>query len=354
LFSCYYFVKRINAKVKKLITIKEMADIVGVSPTTVSNVIHGKTKEVSKETIEKIKRVIEEYNYVPNMSARALAQNSSKIIGVIIKYPSLENRHAVQEPFFGEISGELEMDIRKAGYFMMLYCPEDVEGILNFATKWNVDGLIMLGIHPNDGERILKLVRKPVVFIDAYLKEAGEDFVNVGLEDEEGAYQVTKYLIEQGHRRIGFVGNDGIGVDRKRFEGYSRALAEYGISCSEKDLFLVGLPEERLDDYIKKIVLREYDYTALFLTSDYYAATAVNFLNAYGMRVPEDISVAGFDDNLLAVNMRPKLTTVAQNPSLKGRIAVEQLIRLINGERPKQKNIRLPIRLVIRDSVRKI
>jgi LacI family transcriptional regulator len=337
-----------------LITIKEMAQIIGISQTTVSNVIHGKTKEVSQKTIDEVKKVIEEYHYVPNMSARALAKNSSKIIGVIIRYPRIKNRNAAEEPFNGELAGSLEMNIRKAGYYMMFYCPNEVEGVLNFSSTWNVDGLIVLGLTPAECQKIYQYVKKPMVFIDSYFYDDGNPYVNVGLDDQQGAYEMTKYLIEQGHKKIGFFANNCFGVDEERWKGYLRALDEFGVHSAVREPYLLGQLPDELEKSLQRIYAQELTLTASFFSSDYFALNAIRFLREKGLKVPDDVSVAGFDDNVLAKNAYPKLTTVHQDPTMKGKLAVKQLIRLINNQPLEQNNIKLPTNLVIRDSVRKI
>ncbi len=107
-----------------MVTIKQIAGELGVSPTTVSNVIHGNTKEVSLQTIKRVKQKVEELNYIPNMSARVLARNSSKIIGLIIRYPVMEGKNVVQDPFNSELIGMIESEVRKIRIFLMLYATE--------------------------------------------------------------------------------------------------------------------------------------------------------------------------------------------------------------------------------------
>lgn len=338
----------------RLVTIKEMAQMLGISQTTVSNVIHGKTKEVSQKTIDEVQKIIEEYHYVPNMSARALAKNSSRIIGVIIRYPHVKNRSAAEEPFNGELTGSLEMNIRNAGYYMMFYCPNDVDGVLNFASTWNVDGLIILGLSPDENREIYQYVEKPMVFIDSYFHDDGNPYVNVGLDDQQGAYDMAKYLIGQGHRKISFFANNRMGVDAERWKGYLRALEESGIDFAEHEPYVLGQSVQKLEKNLGKLYAKKLDHTAMFFSSDYFALNAIRFLREKGVKVPEDVSVAGFDDNILAKNAYPQMTTVHQDPTLKGKLAVKQLIRLINNQPLEERDIKLPTKLVIRDSVKKI
>ena len=128
-----------------MVTIKDMAEMAGVAPTTVSNVLHGRTKKMSKETLARVQKVIDECQYVTNMGARLLANYGSRIIGVIISYGRREEQNAIQDPFFSEVIGALEKEIRLNGYFMMLYTSGNVEESLKIASSWNIEGLVVLG-----------------------------------------------------------------------------------------------------------------------------------------------------------------------------------------------------------------
>lgn len=337
-----------------MITIKEMADIIGVSPTTVSNVIHGRVKETSKETIEKVKKVIKEYNYIPNMSARTLSQNSSKIIGVVLKYQLIKGKNIMQDPFNSEILGSIEKNISEAGYYMMFYSSGRADDVLHLTATWNVDGLIVIGAHSKDCQKIEKHTNKPVVFIDCYFYDDGIDYVNIGLEDKKCAYKMTEYLIEEGHEKIAFLADNCIGVDEERYTGYTEALQDNGLPLEEKNYINLDSELIPLKDNLERICDRRKEFTALFCASDYYAMKVVNYLMDNKINVPEDISVVGFDDNILGSNMRPRLTTIRQNPTLKGKIAVKCLMRLIGKQPLMKNNIKLTGQLIIRDTVKKI
>lgn len=336
-----------------MVTIKEIAERLGLSATTVSNVIHGKTKEVSKPTIEKVTRMLRDCQYVPNRNARTLAQHSSQIIGVVMRYHMSDERNAIQDPFNGELLGSLEATIRKAGYYMMLYATSDPKEILVLTSEWNVDGLILLGLCAEDCQQIKRQTDKPVVFIDCYFFNDGIRYANVGLEDRHAAYLMTQYLLRQGHRNIAFAADNHVGVDGKRFQGYCDALRETGLPEATPQFVMLEAQEERLCICLEEILAKKSLFTALFFASDYYAMRCIHFLQDHRVQVPEDISVVGFDDNLLGRNMRPKLTTMRQDPTLKGKLAVEMLLEFIAGKSPKVFNIRLPAELVIRDTVAK-
>jgi len=335
-----------------MITIKEIAGRLNLSTTTVSNVIHGKAGEVSEETKEKVLSFLEEVDYVPNINARNLAQNESKIIGVALKARADKYENLIVDPFVSELIGGIEESIRNAGYFMMLYISRDTEKIMRRVSTWNVDGLILFGMIGDDGQRVSTRYKKPIVCIDTYSIEGLKHYINVGLEDEKGTYEMVKYMISRGHRRIAFMSDNTNGVDFARLTGYKRALCEAGIEYKDKDFLQIRPDKDEIEENLQEMCQRAMEYTALMCVSDLYAVMMIAALTDRGIKVPEGISVAGFDDNLLGSLYRPALTTVHQDIKGKGVKAVETLLKLIHGENTPNEII-LPTRLVIRDTVTK-
>lgn len=340
-----------------MVTIKEIAERAGVAPTTVSNVLHGRTKKMSRETLERVQKVIEESHYVTNMGARLLAKYGSKIIGVIMTYGRREEKNAIQDPFFAEVLGALEKEIRLSGYFMMLYTSGSVEESLRIASSWNIEGLVVLGSQPEDCRKLQQLSGIPVVFIDSYLGAGEGGLENVGLQDYEGGFLMTRYLLENGHRRIGFLADapQPVGVDAQRLAGHRAALETAGLKWQQADYIALDYREAARHDFLRHFCRNGLErYTALMFASDYYAMDAINVFSREGVRIPEEVSVTGFDDNVFARQSRPRLTTVHQNPSEKARMAIEMLQKRLRGENNKVRDVKLPVFLKVRESVRKI
>jgi len=334
-------------------TIKEIAAMLGISTTTVSNVIHGKTKEVSPKTIERVQAVLKEYNYVPNISARNLAQNESKIIGVAMRTREEKYDNALKDPFTGELIGGIEKALRKSDYFMMLYISEDVEEIAQHISLWNADGLLLLGILGEDWRKIRDNYKKPTVFIDSYFDPELKEVVNVGLQDFQGAYDMTKYLISCGHKNIAFLSDNKWGVDLERFNGFAKAMKDANLPFDEEQNFLYHRPEKsRRAKSFEEICQKSREFTAIFCASDIYAASLIKEFRKRKICVPEEISVVGFDDNDLSKYAYPSITTVHQNPEEKGTIAVDCLIQMIHKKSLKENRILLPTELVYRESVK--
>lgn len=339
----------------KKTTIKDIAKQVGVSVTTVSNVINGKQSKVSEETINKIHKSIKELNYIPNLSARSLVNNKSKLIGVIIPQTEDYKQLLLENPFYSEMVSGIESKTREHGYYIILSGVDKDKSVLDVFVRWNLDGAIIMGIYQEEFYEGLKQVRIPITLVDSYIND--KYFHKVGIDDEYGGYLATKYLIECGHRNIalvtGSIKKDG--VTEKRFLGYKRALQEADIFYNPEYVFEQSVSYEHGIEAGKNIAGEHKDITAVFATADLIAAGVISGLKEYGKDVPQDISVMGFDDVSISRMIVPSLTTIKQNIRYKGAVAAEQVINAIekNGDN-LSKEVLLPLEVVERQSVRKI
>jgi len=334
-------------------TLKDIAKAVGVSCTTVSNVIHGKPGRVSAETIIKINNSIKDLGYVPNMSARSLVSSSSKVIGVINHIVTGNNRNFMEDPFHSVFIGAIESTLRENGYYLMLRTVETSQDLNFFLRNWNVDGLILTGIYEDDFYNALDKLNIPIVLIDSYV--SNPNICNVGLEDLNGGYIATKYLIDHGHTSIAFASPfiNYNGVVSERFDGYKKALAEANIKFNDELVFQQELDTNTTIELGKSLAKRN-DFTAIFATADILAAGIITGLKQAGRRVPEDISIIGFDDINLCNLVSPALTTIHQDAHLKGKLAVNYMIDKLEKIYITKRETILPVRLIERDSVKTI
>ena len=337
-----------------MITIKNMADMLGISTTTVSNVIHGKTSEVSQKTVERVQKLLAECDYVPNNSARSLTQNNSRIIGLALRGRKDKYQNIIADPFFSELIGSIEAEIRSRGYFMMIYSSNDIGELIRNVLTWNADGLILIGMLHDDFIRVKSRYKKPMVLIDSYAPRDVMNYMNIGLEDERGAYEMTCYLLDQGHQKIAFLADNMEGVDYVRYIGHQKALADYGLQARDEDLLIIRPGMLERESSMEELYDRSRDYTVFMCCSDYYAVTLMNYFNDRGVNIPGDLSFTGFDDILLARVIRPALTTVHQDITRKGQLAVEYMLKMIQGTEFKERDVKVPVELVLRDSVREI
>ncbi len=331
-------------------TIKDIAKKANVSVTTVSNVIHSNYAHVSQETVDKIKSIIEESHYVPNMSARSLVNNSSRIIGVINHLIPSQQESFLQDPFHTASIGGIEKELSDSGYFLMLRTVSNANDLFSLMKNWSLDGLIFVGLFRDAFYQMLMDLRIPVVLIDSYIDD--DSILSVGLEDKKGAYLATKYLLEKGHRKIAFASPKirAGGVLSQRLEGYKQALREAGVRFERRSVLESEMTIEASMDLGRRIAAQP-DFTAVFATADSLAAGILAGLREAGRRVPEDVSVVGFDDLSLSLLTTPRLTTIHQDAVEKGRIAAHMMIGHLKGTEGMEKKVVLPVRLVERESV---
>lgn len=342
-------------------TIKDIAKEAGVSFTTVSNVIHGKTKRVSPATVEKIQKIMAEMDYVPNMGARMLVKSCSRIIGVIASDMTDPLREGIQSPFMAEILGTMERDIRRNGYYMMLCFSDSVEEVDRLLNTWNVDGIITVSLGTEASRRLARKISVPAVFIDCYFQD-GEDYLNVGTQDERGIYEITSYLLGLGHRKLFFLSDIDLenhpeekeNSGRMRELGFLRALGDYGIRDGENRILFCGSKRQERERLYQELIQRKEEATALVFCNDYFAIEAMDYFSHRGIRIPEDFSVTGFDDIDMARLSSPRLTTVHQGVSRRGHVAVEKLIAALEKRPVEERDTRIPVELVIRESAQKI
>lgn len=334
-------------------TIKDIARVTGVSCTTVSNVIHGRTGRVSADTIALINKAIKELEYVPNMSARSLVSRSSKVIGLINHSILVKEHTFMEDPFHSTFIGSIEAMLRTNGYYLMLRTAETPEELLNFLRNWNVDGLFLTGIFKDDFFDVLSTLSIPIVLVDSYIHH--HNMCNVGLEDFNGSYIATKYLIEHGHKNIAFTAPKirEHGVLYQRLLGYKKALSEADIAFDPSLIFEENMDVESCISLGKKIS-QIPQITAIASTADIMAAGIMAGIRQAGKDIPDDISIIGFDDMDISKITSPPLTTIHQDAKLKGKLAVDYMLDMLEHKNMKYREISLPIRLIERDSVRSI
>ena len=335
-------------------TIKEIATKAGVSPTTVANVLHGKTNKVSQATKEKVQAILDAENYAPNMGAMILVRNNSRIIGVIMFMKPRQGESVLEDPFSSAILGAMEREIRMKGYYMMLCITSDENEAVRLSKAWKMEGLILVWVPDKICRIINRSIDTPIVYIDCYFSDEDHVYHNVGLEDRKGGYEIARYLLSMGHQSILFMANNRflLGGDPQRFLGCQDAFKEKGLILSD-DRFS-ALPVNRKDrlDLYRSMYENNFPCTALVFSSDYYAAESLSFFKDCDIKIPQQISITGFDDNMYSRLVNPRLTTIHQDSREKGRIAIDMLMKLMHNEVVEKPNILLPVRLVVRDSVK--
>ena len=169
----------------------DIAEELGVSTATVSNVLHGKTKKISDATVKRVEKKLEESGYIPNMAATLLARNDSRIIGVVVNNHEKYEGRVFEDSFISAAINYLSDEIENAGYFMMLKKTKEIMDIVRFASMWNLDGLIVIGFCEDEYQNLRDHIRIPFVVYDGFMKEQGR-ISNVTIDDFDGGRQVGK------------------------------------------------------------------------------------------------------------------------------------------------------------------
>ena len=330
--------------------LKTIAKLAGVSTVTVSNVINGKYHKASKETVERIQKIVEETHYQPSATARSLIMKRSRIIGVVIPNLHPDDGFSVS-PYNAQILAYLDRYIRNQGYYMMLHCVVQSAEVLPSLATWNVDGVLLLGVAPEDAAALSQRLSIPTVFVDTYTDEPS--LAAIRIDDRKGGYLAAKHLLDQGHRRIAFVSPSTRypGVMQERFQGFCQALQEQGLTFPEEDQFTITdtLYERGMD--VGEAIAARPEITAVAAMADVLALGVMEGLRQGGRRVPEDVSVTGFDDLPECRYAYPKLTSISQHMEEKVRIAGDYLFAMLRGEQCPGGSRIVDVEVISRQSV---
>lgn len=325
--------------------IYDVARAAGVSISTVSHVLNG-TRFVSEETKARVYRAVKELNYRPSSLARALVRQETRMIALVV--PDNVN------PFFAELARGIEDYGFRAGYNVIL-CNSDRDAskelaYLDMLISKRVDGVIYMGLD-NRTETLQPLLEQSIPLVAFDQEHEAIDVVL--LNNYEGGYDATRYLIELGHRRIACIGGpDPLTRSGLRVRGYEKALSEAGIS-PEPALILSGDWSFRSgQEAARQFFELPVPPTAIFACNDTMAIGAMSFLQQKGLVVPRDVSVIGFDNITLSTFCTPRLTTLGTLSADVGRRLCQLLLDRINGQLPPEPQRHLVTgSLIIRDSV---
>ncbi|HIS71558.1 MAG TPA: LacI family DNA-binding transcriptional regulator [Candidatus Scatomorpha pullicola] len=336
------------------VTMKDVAKAAGVTTAAVSYAISGK-RPISDETRKRVEQAIKELGYAPNMAARTLssASRDSKLIGVVVPQTEGGGRLMFQNQFYSEILGSIELCARQKGYHVLISATDANESYLMLAKERNLDGIIVIGMYPDEFYQQMKKSQIPIVLIDSYCND--HYYHNVRIDDAYGSYLATRYVLENGHRDIAFFSGriKENGVMKKRLAGYRDALLEYGVEFRDELVFEGDIDYKDGIESANRLMDSRNSVTAVVAAADILAIGAAKAFYERGVRVPDDISLMGFDDLEISQYLTPGLTTVKQEISLKGEKAVELLIRNINEPELTKQELILPVSLVERGSVKR-
>ena len=329
------------------VRIIDVADALGLSTATVSKVIHGKTEKISDETVKRVQQELERSGYIPNMAGILLARNNSRIIGVVVNDNVKYEGRVLEDGFVMSSLNALSHEVNKKGYFLWIKTTADIREIPVFASMWNMDGLILMGFCEADYEQLRNQMRISFVVYDGYFENCSK-VVNLVIDHYDGGYQAGRYFRELGHKKALCISDNYICMDKERIDGFCKAFQPgktmvWQIPNNEKNRRIFY--QKRLNDLVRSNV------SAVFAVSDFYALEFMHFLQAKDIRIPEDIQIIGFDDNMASRESNPTLTTIHQDASLRAKTAIECLEAMRDGL-DYEAGIVLPVKLVKRESTR--
>ncbi len=326
------------------VSIKDIARLAGVSHSTVSRALHH-SPLIPARTAERIRKIAQREGYTPSAVGRGLVTNKTEAIGVVVT--------SIADPFNGEVVAGIEELANEHGYTVILATSQadprrEVAVVRSFQGR-RVDGILVASSRVGAlHEPLLAELQIPIVLLNNQHPSAFAH--SVRFDNEEGAYQATRHLVELGHARIAYLGDElGLYSDEERFAGFRRMMAESGVPVEEPLVVRGNGKTEGAREAARKLLLAAERPTAIFCYNDMSALGVLYEAAAHGLQVPNDVSVTGFDDIFFARYLRPSLTTVRQPMKEMGRKAMELLLALLRKE-DAAKTILVAGELVVRDS----
>lgn len=342
------------------VTLKDIAKQAGVSISTVSRIINNDpNKKASKETSDKVWRIVQELGYLPNQNARKLIKGhteespmQTKAIGCI--FTSTADTYT--DPFFSQIAMGIQQEVSNRGYVMgysfSSYDMTDA-ALYNNISMNQVDGAIILGRFSKDVLKFFKTNIKNLVYAGVNYVDAGFD--EVICDGYKGACKAIEHLISLGHKEIGFIGTVGDHsissvVNEHRYRAYLDTLSQNHINI-DKDI-ICDTELSTLDAYesTKELLKKVTSPTAFFCANDAVAIGAMKAIHEAGLKIPDDIAIVGLDDIEMASYVQPPLTTIHVPKEELGRFAVKILIDRIEGGHEMPVRLDIPFELIVRES----
>jgi len=331
-----------------MITIKDVARLSEVSISTVSRVIND-SKPVSSEVRQRVLKVIEETGYKPNDVARSLVTRRSYLIGVII--------NNLAQSYVADIVRGIEEIGKMYGYDILLCSSysnkETQEKYLQLLDRKQAEGLFLVG-NKFDSD-VLELARslgKPTAF---FTRDVNEDMNYISIDSNAAMYEMTNYLIKEGHKKIAFISDfiDRTTVENDKISGYMKAIEDNKLEYSK--IFVAESGKHRKVYELGKTIAKEsLDFTAVICSNDEMAIGIMNSFTDGGLNVPNDVSVVGYGNIREGRFVRPELTTIGEPFYDVGAVGMRMLIKTIKGDRTQKGLMELPFTIEKRNSVKNI
>ena len=306
----------------------------GVSIATVSRVLNN-NPHVSEETRKRVLAVIDESRYVPNAFARGLGLNTMKTIGLLCPDAS--------DPYLAQALDYLEADFRAHGYDCLLACtgrePEArKEGVMRMISR-HVDSMVLMGSSfIEDREEENQYLREaaesvPIVLLNGYYNADG--IYCVFCDDEKAMYDATKYLINQGKKKILYLHHSMNNSGKRKLNGYRKALADNGIEEEEQRILLVDKDRQTIPhvcQLLKELATGGVEFDAVLASEDILAVSAIKYATESGVKIPEDMALIGYNNSIMCLCTNPELSSVDNKLLSICRMIVQTVINVLDGQ----------------------
>lgn len=332
----------------KKLTITDIAELAGVSVSTVSRSLQDSPK-ISKRTKDKVQKIAERHNFRINLRARNFRTQKSHVVGVLTNLNHSE-KQAVSDQFLFSLINSISANLLVNHYDLLLHTAQELTADLASSYVYNqkVDGIIIIGQGKNQHQEITKLSQKDIPFV-VWGGYTDELYTTVGSDNFKGTYKATKHLIEVSQKRkLVFLGAPEHHEIKQRYAGFTKALEDCkmkpAIDEADPTAFCIESGYQATRDLFES----RTKFDGLICASDTIALGSINFLSSQGVSIPKDVSVIGYDDISISKDWSPRLTTILQDTDLGGKLLVEKVLAKIDGKSPKSTQMDGP--LIVRDS----
>jgi DNA-binding LacI/PurR family transcriptional regulator len=330
-----------------MVRLKDIAEQAGVSVMTVSKSLRG-ASDISANTKARVKALAQKMGYMPDSMAQGLRSRSTRLLGLVLS--------TVANPIFARTVSAIEEGAHEWGYDLILAhslnTPEREEVCIRRLLSRRVDGLFIFPVY--------RLAPTAAIYEELWQRQTPtvilgqrapfcSQFYNVETDDLSGSYLMARHLLELGHKKIAFLaGTSGAPWAQERLEGYRRALREAGIEPDDSLVFTAGATIEEGEKAAVQMINESASMTAVQAANDLVAMGAANVFLNQGIKIPDELSIAGFGNILMSQHFRVPLSTVRQPKLRLGVAAIDSMQKLRRGERPESK--RLPAEIIVRNS----
>ena len=321
----------VSSAEQRRLQMADIARLAGVSTSTVSRALN-RSPLVNEETRVRIEELARSLNYSINIAAQNLRLKQNRTVAVVVPYDSATRQH-LSDPFFLSILGSLADALTDRGFDMLLsrVDAEELDAAAQSYDTGRAIGVILIGQwRHHDQLNLMAARRVPIVVWGAQLPQ--QLYVTVGSDNVTGGFLATEHLIQSGRRRIAFFGDVQLPEVAHRYEGYCKALKQFGIAVDVQLVVPASFIEQGGRDATEQLLQRKVAFDGLFACSDLLAMTAINTLREKQVRIPEDVAVVGYDDIELARYFHPPLTTIRQPIAAAGEALVDALLMLADKQ----------------------